>query len=143
MLQNSYAHLESLWKKNLLHLNSFQYQWETFTQNYKYQIWLPYAHWKKRKQEVTETENSYCNEKNYTFKGTKIIHIYKCNSWCFLLILTSSRSLRKLLKVGTSSILVISLPRTNASSCIENANVLRTFHWKKKWIQLYSVPWLS
>lgn len=47
-------------------------------------------------------------------------------------ILTSSRSLRKLLKVGTNSILVISLPRTNASSCIENANVLRTFHWKKK-----------
>ena len=30
---------------------------------------------KKRKQEVTEKTN----EKKYTFKGTKIIHIYKCN----------------------------------------------------------------
>ena len=48
---------------------------------------------------------------------------------CFL---TSSRSLRKLLNVGTNSILVISLPRTNASSWIEKANVLLTFHYKTK-----------
>ena len=46
--------------------------------------------------------------------------------------LTSSRSLRKLLNVGTNSILVISLPRTNASSWIEKANVLLTFHYKTK-----------
>lgn len=48
---------------------------------------------------------------------------------CFL---TSSRSLRKPLNVGTNSILVISLPRTNASSWIEKANVLLTFHYKTK-----------
>lgn len=59
--------------------------------------------------------------------------------------LTSSKSLRKLLKVGTNSILVISLPRTSANSWIENANVLRTFHCKtkiketKKLIQVLSV----
>ena len=44
--------------------------------------------------------------------------------------LTSSKSLRKLLKVGTNSMRVISLPRTKASSWMENANVLRTFHCK-------------
>ena len=49
-----------------------------------------------------------------------------------MLFLTSSKSLRKLLKIGTNSILVISQPRTNASSWIENANVLRTFHCKPK-----------
>lgn len=42
---------------------------------------------------------------------------------------TSSRSLRKPLKMGTRSAAVSWSPRITASSWMENASVRRTFHW--------------
>lgn len=43
---------------------------------------------------------------------------------------TSSRSLRKPLKMGTRSAAVNWSPRITASSWMENARVRRTFHWE-------------